>query len=387
MNGHMVLAGELKFIGLADSFQILGGNNSTGILHLTSPHVSTSGRIYFVDGNPVNATSGSLRGIDAMYALFGWTEGQFEFHEEKVNVERVVHDSRMGIVLDALRLLDDGVIERVGPPSCDADSCEQSGPKEGSRDVLPTIKEPLIDYVYVIEEEEFRSGETIVTEGGHGNWIWIILEGMVRIARETSRGPITLAQLGEGSYIGGITSFMQQDYVRNATVTALCDVQLGVLDMQRLSQEYACLSSDFRELLMSLDRRLKKITDRVVRLNSRKPKTNGLTGAEKLILKQGSSRQGVFTITEGETHVMRRTPKGYVPLLTLEKDDIFGYVPFLDIGQEPRCASVMASENLKVTRLDAEGLHNEYNHLSGTLRSMINNVATCVSVTTQMACH
>ena len=110
------LTGNLAFIALADVFQILGGNNSTGVLRIKSQYAPNPGLIYFVSGDPVNASSGSLHGTDAIYALFGWTEGNFEFDEQAISVGHVVKEGRMEIVLEALRMLDDGVIKKVGPP-------------------------------------------------------------------------------------------------------------------------------------------------------------------------------------------------------------------------------------------------------------------------------
>ena len=383
-----VLAGDLNFISLADSFQILGGNNSTGILRITSQYVPTPGLIYFVDGNPVNAANGSLQGMDAIYSLFGWTEGGFEFHEEEVQVEHVITSSRMEIVLDALRMFDDGVIKKVGPLSCDdiADVVG-SGFKYGKGEAMPVIKGPLVDYMYVIDEEEFRDGEMIVAEGGHGNWVWVILEGKAKITRETSNGPMTIARLGEGCFIGSLASFLQREYVRNATVTAMGDIQLGVLDTQRLYQEYASLSFDFRSLLSSLDGRLTKITDTAADLFVKRDTTDRLIKDEKPIIEEGTQKGDMFTIKGGEAYVARQTPNGYLPLLTLKEGDVFGYVPFMDVGHEPRRASVVASKDLEVGTLDAESLQREYVQLSGTFRSLVVNVCTSVALTTRMVCY
>jgi len=388
MDSHAVLSGDLGFISLADIFQILGGNNSTGTLRITSQHNPPPGLIHFANGNPINGATGSLQGIDAIYALFGWTGGTFQFHEENVQVERVVNNSRMEIVLDALRMLDDGVIKKVGAASSDQVSAVQAGSaKEGSRDAMPVIKGPVVDYMYVMDEEEFRDGEKIITEGGHGNWIWAILEGMVTITKETSNGLITLAQLGEGCFIGALGSFLLRGHVRSATVTAVGEVQLGVLDTQRLAGEYATLSSDFRALLLSLDGRLRKVTDRAVELSLKRYKTNGFTKDKKLVLKEGSPKKDVYTIKEGKAYVIRHTSQGYLPLLTFEEGDVFGYVPFMDMGHEPRCASVLASKDLKVNKLDSEGLQKEYERLSGTFKRLVDSVTTCVSLTTRLACE
>ena len=141
---NAVFKGSLHFISLPDILQILGGNNSTGILRIMCPYVPDVGLIYFLNGNPINSTCGSLKGIKSIYALFGWTEGKFEFHEGEVQVDHLIKQNRMEIVLDALRMLDDGETERVGPPSFDEADVEKrvgAGEKKG----LPIIKGPSID--------------------------------------------------------------------------------------------------------------------------------------------------------------------------------------------------------------------------------------------------
>jgi hypothetical protein len=82
---------------------------------MKSHYVDAPGVIYVVDGNPSNASASSLSGVDALNALFGWTEGEFEFTEEPVTVEKVIKKNRMEIILDSLRMLDDGQIEKLGP--------------------------------------------------------------------------------------------------------------------------------------------------------------------------------------------------------------------------------------------------------------------------------
>ena len=104
MSGKVVLTGWLKFTSLADLFQIIGGNHSTGTLRISSRYTPDPGIIYFIEGNPVNASDGNLRGLEAVYSLFGRTEGNFEFVEGKVPVEHAIKKSRMEIVLDALRI-------------------------------------------------------------------------------------------------------------------------------------------------------------------------------------------------------------------------------------------------------------------------------------------
>jgi len=282
----------------------------------------------------------------------------------------------MEIILDALRMLDDGIIKKVGPPSPGEVSVVQSS---SGRDALPVIKGPLVNYMYVIDEEEFRDRERIVVEGAHGNWIWVILEGEVKITRQTSNGPMIIARLGEGSTIGTIRCLAWREHIRSATATAVGNVQLGVLDTEHLSEEYARLTSQFRELLLSMDARLGKITDTAVELFMKENKAHGLIGDKKVAI-----NEGLFTITEGEAYVVRLTPQGYLSLLTLKKDDVFGCAPFIDIGHEFRCASIVASKDFKMDRLDFDSLRKEYDRLSPVFKGFIENVATCVSLTTRL---
>jgi CRP-like cAMP-binding protein len=386
MSGKVVLTGGLKFTSLADLFQIIGGNNSTGTLRISSQYTPDPGIIYFLEGNPVNATDGNLRGLDAIYSLFGRTEGNFEFVEGKVPVEHVIKKSRMEIVLDALRMIDDGVIKKVEPLSTQEIFVGKPGkPEEAKKGAPPVIKGPAIDYLYILGEEEFYDGKTIVKEGTHGKWIWVLLEGTVKISKNTQRGPLTILHLGEGCYIGTFTSLLFHDYARTATVTAVGDVRLGLLDTQRLAGEFYILSPEFRAMLASIDRRLKKTTERAADLAM---KQQGLVVPSKgleVVIQSGSKKEIAYLITEGKAYVIGKTQQGLLPLLELEKDDLLGSVPFMDMGQEPRSASVAAQKDLKVQKLNLGELQEAYNQLSMAFKGMIFNLCTCVTYTTKLA--
>ena len=115
MDRRAAFAGSLHFTGMPDIFQILAGNAGTGVLELESQYAPHRGLIYFRDGAPINAVYGPLSGVMAVYALFGWTEGKFEFFREDIRMGRAITQNRMEIVLDALRMLDEGEITKIGP--------------------------------------------------------------------------------------------------------------------------------------------------------------------------------------------------------------------------------------------------------------------------------
>jgi CRP-like cAMP-binding protein len=387
---EVLLSGRLKFLSLADLFQLLGGNNSTGVLNIRSTYAPNSGVIYFEKGNPVNASNGPVQGIEAIYSLFGWSEGSFEFLDQPVKVAHVIKMSRMEIVLDALRMLDDGEIEKLGPLSFDEPSfIKARSDKAGELEGIKVIKGPFVNYAHILEEEDYADGESIVKQGGHGKWIWVILEGVVNICKETPSGLLTVARIGEGCFVGTITALSIREYARSASATtAEGHVRLGLLDTEYLSREYSSLSPDFKLLLLSLDARLRQVTDLVVELSMKnKRKNKEFIKDKKALLKKGASEKNAFKINAGELCVIGESKKGPLALFLLQKGDIFGNLPFLDLGHEPRSASVMATEDSSLDEVDVTGLQEEYERLSEVFRNLVFNISTYIFMTTRMAYH
>lgn len=379
--GISVLSGNLKFLNLGEIIQLLGSNSSTGVLRINSKYAQQPGLIYIVNGNPVDASTGSAAGLDAVNALFGWLEGEFEFSEESVEKKNVIKKNRTKIMLDGLSLLDDGHIEILGPVIYDPGT---KGPSVKGP-ALPIIRGPLVDYLYVVDEEEIYDGSKIAAEGKHGSWFWVILEGAVDIYKKTSEGPLTILRMGEGAFIGSIASLLVSGSVRSATIKAAGNVQLGVLDSQRLTIDYSRMSPDFKAFVISLDKRLKQVTSRVVDIQLKKISTEEFVKGKKTVMKQDESTEKLFMITAGEACIIRKAKHGYVPLATLGKRDFYGYVPFLDMGQEPFSSMVLGSEDLEVSEIDPEILQNEHDQLSATFKNIIEHLATCISVTTIVA--
>jgi CRP-like cAMP-binding protein len=378
MEEKVSLSGSLQFISLADLFQILGGNSSTGIIKITSKYSPAPGQIYFINGDPINAFCEPKKGIEAIYTLFGWTEGNFEFREADVKVPHIIKQGRMEIVLDALRMLDDGMVEKVGPSSfIDTSSKEKGG-------TLPVIKGPFADYTYILNEEEFHDGQKIVKEGRFGKWIWVVLEGVVEVSRETPGGSVIISRLGTGCFLGTFTSLMFEEYARNATITAVGKVWLGLLDTERLSKEYTPLSADFRNFLLSIDRRFRMVTDRVVDLTVNPKAASIMPKDRTVVIKKGAPSEELYAIEQGVVDIIGQSSAGGVHLLSLGKDDIFGKLPFMDMGHEPESAAALGSKNLKMRKLDVGSLQRQYNQLSDTFRNFIFHMANSTSVTTKM---
>lgn len=384
MTDNIVFSGSLLFLSLADVFQLLGGNNCTGKLTLRSPYSADMGFVYFVGGNPVNAYYGQIKGSDAIYALFGWTDGKYDFSEEELTgIEPDIHKSMMEIVLDAARLLDDGRIVKVGPDHLYRQDMEEAGPDGKTLDFVHPLKGPPVDYFYVTGEYSYADGATIVKEGEYGKWLWAIADGTVRIIRETSKGPITLARLGEGCFLGTIRSLIYGgDYGRSATAIAEGNVQLCILDADALHREYAALSPDFRKILLSLDNRLRSINDNAVA--AYRGKYSKQIPADKVLESGFQNNTDLYMVREGSADIIGKGPGGDVNLLSLGHEDVFGKIPFMAFGHEPLSASVMTSKNFQADILDSRALQQEYDNLSHMFRNFVFGTATNISMTTNL---
>jgi len=381
MESSTVLTGNLSFLGLGDLLQLVGSNGGTGILRIISKYAAEPGLIYFDKGNIINASNALLEaekriGIDAAYSLFGWIEGEFEFSREDVRIQKAIATNRMEIILDGLRMVDDGVIPILGPVSFAKKTDAEKGP------TIPIIKGPLVDYMYVVDEEEFYKGRSIAQENSHGAWVWVILEGVVDIIKETPQGPLTMLKIADGAFVGSMGAFLFQSTLRSFTAIAATNVQLGVLDSQRLSNDYAGRTREFRELALSLDKRLKEVTDKAVEVYLKKDNIKEFVKDKKPFTVKEDK---LFSITQGQARIVRKTKNAYIPLASLGRDDFIGRVPFLDIGHEPDGAAVLVSEDFEASELDIDSLQEEYKQLPTTLKNMIENVVTCISITTSSA--
>lgn len=377
------LAGNLAFLGLPEIIQLLGSSGASGVLRLKSKYSGSPGNIYFTKGHIVSADLGKVSGSEAVYPLFGWTEGEFDFTQQKHNKKRTIHANQMELILDGLRMLDEGTIEKVGGiPFAEI----YSGKSPDAKGV-PFIKGPLIDYGHVVDMESFAHGHNIVKESQFGNWLWVIIKGAVDIVRDTDRGPLTLVRIGEGSFIGSMASLLFPTNIRSATVVAVEMVQLGVLDSQRLSGEFSHLSLEFRNMLISIDKRLRETSNKAVDLYLRKHRIKEAIAGKRPFVRQGGKMEDAFLINKGNASVITKTDFGDVLLADLEEGDSFGYLPFLSSAQEPHSASVFVSKDMEATKMDMNSLQAEYDNLSTTMKNILENVTTSIAVSTKVACE
>ncbi|ACL04131.1 cyclic nucleotide-binding protein [Desulfatibacillum aliphaticivorans] len=376
------LSGNLEFLTLPDVLQLLHTNTCSGILRVKNPYTPTPGVVYFNKGAAVDALAEDKSGIEALYELFGWVEGTFTFSTEKVTASRVIKAGMMEIILDGTRMLDDGKIAKKGPE--EAFIQDDQNTTDGSN--LPVVRRPISNYSYVLDEEEVANGKNIVTQGRHGDWICVMLDGYADVIRQTPKDGVTITRLGPGSLIGNISSLMSTKSVRTATLVARGRVALGVLDMQRIHTEFSILTPKFRSIAVSLDKRLRQATDTVVDIHLKQLNVKEVLAGKRLLMEQGSTDEQAHLIEEGDVCVVRKTKKGPIPLAFLEKGDYVGNIPCINTGHEPSGAALYATEDVKLAPLDLELVQQEYDEASPMIRAILDHVAACVSVTTLIAC-
>jgi CRP-like cAMP-binding protein len=386
MATNIVLSGNLSFLNLAELLQLLGSNNSNGTLRINSQYAPEPGVVFFAKGNPVHSLNGERRGLDAIFSLFGWAEGEFTFSNELYDGEATINKSRMEIILDGLRMLDDGEIEKVETAAAEQES---SPAKEVSKkSSLPLIKGPLVDFLHVVDEEEFFDGEEIIIEGNHGNWIWVILEGTVELSRSTRKGPVAFLQITDGAFIGSISSLLSDESVRNLTATAVGNVQLGMLDSHGMGSEFSRMTTELRNIVRSLDNRFNEIMNRTVDCFINKNDPAKVLKDLRPVIMEGKNDDKSFIITGGRASIARKTKHGVVPLITgLSKGDFIGQMPFLDMGLEPASAVVLGDKRLKVSTIDQQALQDEYDQLSLTFKNVLENLSTNILATAMFICE
>ncbi|MBI9075193.1 MAG: DUF4388 domain-containing protein [Desulfatibacillum sp.] len=378
MNPSIALRGRLDFVSLGQIIQFLASNSSNGTMVLKSPFVNQPGLICFSKGIIVNAFCGNLQGIDAAYSLFGWTEGEFEFDVARVEKERRITQSLMEIIMEGSRMLDEGRIKEMGAESRDIARPYRPHLEEG----VTFVPSPDVDYSYVVAEEVFPPGKNIVEEGNHGNWICVILDGYADVVKDTPSGPLTLCRVGPGALIGDIAIVLKKENVRRASVLAIEEVTLGVLDLERIHRELALMSQGLQGILLSLNRRLAEVNFNLSRLHVSGNKTDlkNLEGKGRFNLDQG--KDALYSITRGWASLVCKADKGYVRIAELESGDFVGRAPFLDIGHEPGQAVLLPSDDFSVNELPLQEIVEEYENSSNMIKCIASYISNCVAATT-----
>ena len=111
-------------------------------------------------------------------------------------------------------------------------------------------------------KETHEAGDVILKEGSHGSGVYVISSGKVEISTMVQDKKVVLDILGPGGMFGEM-SYLDPG-PRSATAIALEDTVLELLDKDFLDREFNQISSDFREIISNLVKRLRKTNQGLV---------------------------------------------------------------------------------------------------------------------------
>jgi len=121
-----------------------------------------------------------------------------------------------------------------------------------------TVNSQVLDYI--VSEESFSDKAVIIKEGNMGDWVYVILEGRVKIKKQTFGGLLTIDTLSEGDFVGEMAMLKRSNSTRTASAVADGPVMLGVLDSMQLAQEWEAQPTRIKKLISSLIQNLEEAT-------------------------------------------------------------------------------------------------------------------------------
>ena len=123
--------------------------------------------------------------------------------------------------------------------------------------------DPVV-YNYICNEVQYPPHAVIIEEGAKGDWVYVVLEGQVKIKKKTPKGFVVLDTLSEGDIFGEVAFLEGEDAGRSATVMAAEGrVRIGILDKEQLIQEYSVMSPTLRAIMRSLPIKVRETTERI----------------------------------------------------------------------------------------------------------------------------
>jgi hypothetical protein len=202
------------------------------------------------------------------------------------------------------------------------------------------------------------------------------------VVRHTAKGKLKVARLGPGAFIGSVSALVSRNHSRRASVIARESVLLGIVDTQRLTAEYDRMSPDFRKVLWGLNDRFQRTTDRAVEMLTGNLSTKNFILDGVPLIPMAQRATGLYVLADGQASVMGNRNCDNVPLINLYKGDIFGNLPFVNLGQEPERATVVGNSEVKKIPLRLDPLQSEFEKLSATFRNLLVTIADGIAQTT-----
>ena len=99
-----VLNGDLAFVQINALLQSIALAKMTGRLEVESE--KGTGEVFFIDGQPIHATSPGYKGPECIYDLVTWKEGRFFFQPKVLTQEKSIAEPLDSLIIQGAQLLD-----------------------------------------------------------------------------------------------------------------------------------------------------------------------------------------------------------------------------------------------------------------------------------------
>lgn len=228
--------------------------------------------------------------------------------------------------------------------------------------------------------KKFKSGEVIIAEGTVGKALYIIHSGKVEVTKSSKSGPVQLAALGPNEVFGEMSLIDDLYSHRTATVRALQDSEIIILDRKGFDAYLSQTSPGILNLIQRLSKRLREtneIISRLGRSQQTQPKAPVLKdpsdSKEKLtydqlvesveaavdlnllpkkfkkdqvLIKENAEAMSLFLLKKGSVRVFKNLQGKEVEVDTLCANEVFGEIGMFDNSR--RFATVKAAEDGEV---------------------------------------
>lgn len=188
-----------------------------------------------------------------------------------------------------------------------------------------------------------RARQPVFLQGEHGNELYLLLSGSVRIVAEGAEGrEITLALLSEGNFFGDMA--VLDGHPRSASAIAVEDCDILVLRQSDFFDVLERSPASVRRLLSFLSERLRRANERIHDLSLLTVRQRLAGVLRDLAVREGESDdQGILLPREVNHRVLAET-------LSTSRETVSR-----ELG-ELRTRGLVAQDGRRIRVLDAEGL-------------------------------
>jgi CheY-like chemotaxis protein len=167
---HGAFSGALADLGVVDLLQTLERGHKTGVITIESDN--RQGELYVRNGRVIDASLGRLRGEDAVYRMFLWTDGVYSGEFKNVRHEENIKLSSQGLVLEGMRRLEEWTRLLDGLPPvqhiCEVDYpalAEHLGELPDEVNAVLRLFDGHRSLLQVIDDADFGAIETLTILG------------------------------------------------------------------------------------------------------------------------------------------------------------------------------------------------------------------------------